>query len=186
MWIDRNGSEILNRSDCRRLLALAASKEGIGRLGVSCASAPVIVPVNFTYPATQDHRVVVRLNEGSLSRMVSGALVAFEVDQVDDEEGVAWSVLVRGLAEPLSRHEPETQPSTIPTPLVPSPGNVALAIRDDIVTGRRFSVRVTDRALPIRHSSRAEQPSPLGSSEDVPNEIGLLQEGDFNMDTRGE
>jgi Pyridoxamine 5'-phosphate oxidase len=120
MWIDQNGSEILNRSERHRLLALAASHEGIGRLGVSRASAPLIDPVNFTYDATHGHRVVLRLSEGSLSHTFGGALVA--LDYVDHEDGVAWSVLVRGLAKPLSGQERETQPPTIPTPLVSSVG----------------------------------------------------------------
>lgn len=141
MWIDQRGSEVLVPSECRRLVARAAKHGGVGRLGVSRDGAPIIEPVNFTYDAEHGHRVLVRLGDGSFSEAVSGALVSLEVDEVDREHDVAWSVLIRGLATPLAPEEIETLGRDAPRPLVPSPGTTVFALRDDIVTGRRFALR---------------------------------------------
>jgi hypothetical protein len=45
VWIDQRGSEVLDRNECQRLLALRAG--GIGRFGLSAAGQVVIVPVNY-------------------------------------------------------------------------------------------------------------------------------------------
>jgi len=104
MWIDQRGSEVLAVPECFRLLAHGVQSMGFGRLGVSTAQAPVVVPVNY---AVRDREVLVRIGVGFLLQAAGGELVAFEVDEIDLEGGVAWSVLVRGLAtvigEPTGR-----------------------------------------------------------------------------------
>ena len=117
------------------MLAKASKKELTGRLGISTQRAPIIQPVNFTF---HDHRIVVRLGSGHMADIVSGALVAFEVDHIDRDAHVAWSVLVRGLATPLEESERQELGDKAPMPLVPSPGNSVFVIRLDVVTGRRF------------------------------------------------
>ncbi len=135
MWTDERGSELLPLAECVRLLAIAAKKGLTGRLGISTEQAPIIQPVNFTY---HDHHVVIRLGSGHLLDIVSGALVAFEVDDVDRDAHKAWSVLVRGLAIPVEESERQAITKVAPTPLVPSPGDMILLIRLDVVTGRQF------------------------------------------------
>jgi hypothetical protein len=135
MWTDDRGSELLPLADCMRLLATAAKKGSTGRLGISTAQAPIIQPVNFTY---HDRRIVIRLGSGHLVDTISGALVAFEVDDVDRDAHTAWSVLVRGLATPLEESERQAIAGVTPTPLVPSPGDMIFVVRLDVVTGRRF------------------------------------------------
>ncbi len=134
MWLDQRGSEILTENECRRLLALAAKEIHLGRLAVPDVQAPLLVPLNFT---VHDNFVLVRIGPGRLSELASGSLVAFEVDHVEPRPGQAWSVLVRGLASPVAPGE--TPPDAwMPQPWVPEPGEQILAIRPDIVTGRRF------------------------------------------------
>jgi Mg-chelatase subunit ChlI len=70
-----------------------------------------------------------------------GGLVASEVDQVDRDTATGRSVLVRGLATLLPESEPPDEERLHPTPLVPEPGKKLLAIRTDVVTGRRFELR---------------------------------------------
>ncbi len=139
VWIDQRGSEVVPLPECLRLLAAAAKKGAIGRIAVSQDQAPLVRPANFTY---HDRYLAVRLGPGAIGSAAAGALVAFEVDEVDRENGVAWSVLVRGLATVLT---PETERDTgikvVPAPLVPEPGEMVLAIRADVVTGRRFPVQ---------------------------------------------
>lgn len=135
--MDRRGSEIIPLGECLRLLAVAAKHGAVGRLAVSCAQAPLMAPVNFTY---RDRAVVVRLGEGTLAAAATGSLVAFETDVVDEQAGSAWSVLVRGLATELDGPERLGTALVAPAPLVPSPGDRVIAIRADVVTGRRFRV----------------------------------------------
>ena len=146
MWIDQRGSEVLGAAECRRLLALAAKEVGYGRLAVSREGAPVVVPVNFTW---QDSEVRIRLAEGFLTSVVPGHLVAFEVDMVDEQAESAWSVLARGLAHETDAAEGQGVGDG-PQPMVPRPGDRVLAIRPDVVTGRRF---------PIRRASRGPGPT---------------------------
>jgi hypothetical protein len=66
--------------------------------------------------------------------------VAFEVDEVNEGTGLAWSVLVRGLAI-LVDNPTETELGMAAEPLVPEPGDMVLTVRPDRITGRRFAVR---------------------------------------------
>lgn len=139
MWIDQRGSDVLPAPECLRLLAAAAKSGAVGRLAVSRADAPLVVPVNFAY---DDHRVVVRLGEGIMSEVAANALVAFETDEVNREERIAWSVLVRGLATPVEASGGNATGTILhlPVPLVPEPGEKLLVIRADVISGRRFAL----------------------------------------------
>jgi len=142
MWIDQRGSEVLSRIECLRLLALAGRSAVVGRLAVSTESSPVVHPVNFVF---EDSRVLVRLGDGWMWATAPGRLVAFEVDGVTSECGApapcAWSVLVRGLAMRLPFSSSDDWMKREPVPAVTDPGERLLAIRPDVVTGRRFSFR---------------------------------------------
>jgi hypothetical protein len=135
MWTDQRGSELLPMAECIRLLAKAAKTGLTGRLGISTHQAPIIQPVNFKY---HDHRIVVRLGSGHLVDIITGALVAFEVDHLDGHTQEAWSVLVRGQASQLKGPQREAMAEYIPTALVPRQGDLVFVIRLDVVTGRRF------------------------------------------------
>ena len=82
-----------------------------------------------------------RLGPGLTVDAAEEGLIAFEVDQVDRDTATAWNVLVRGLATPLPESEPPDEAHLDPAPLVPEPGEKLLAIRIDVVTGRRFEPR---------------------------------------------
>jgi Pyridoxamine 5'-phosphate oxidase len=137
VWIDQRGSEILGQAECLRLLALGAKEDGVGRLAVSRADAPIVQPVNFTY---HEHQILIRLGEGFMADAAHGALVAFEVDRFDQGASVAWSVLVRGLATVVAEEDATALAEAAPRPVVPTPGLILLSIRPDAVTGRRFPV----------------------------------------------
>jgi len=142
VWVDQRGSELLPLPECLRLLAKAAKDGLTGRLGVSTEQAPIIQPVVFAY---HDRGIVVRLGPGRMAASITGALVAFEVDHLDGTAGVAWSVLVRGLATPLEESEHFGETDIAPTPLVPAPGDLVFVIRLDVVTGRRFRLNNATR-----------------------------------------
>jgi hypothetical protein len=133
MWIDQRGSEILDTPECVRLLALAAKEDHIGRLAVTDGQSPLVVPLNFMF---YEGEVFVRIGPGGLSDLVPDSLVSSEVDRVETDRAVAWSVLVRGRA---SKAAAGTQyGKAMPKPWVPEPGHIVLSIRPDVVTGRRF------------------------------------------------
>jgi hypothetical protein len=138
MWLDKRGSVVLPEPESMRLLAVAAKEIGIGRIGVPTDQAPVVVPVNF---GIRDRQVLIRVGAGFFSGAAAGRLVAFEVDHVDVSEGVAWSVLVRGMARLIE--SPSEELAAVARPLVPDPGDMVLVIRPDVLTGRRFTLHQT-------------------------------------------
>lgn len=137
MWIDAKGSTVLPSPECLRLLAVGAKQGGIGRIGIATDQAPVVIPVNF---ALRDGQVLVRVGTGFLSRAARGHLVAFEVDHIDSDAGMAWSVLVRGLAT-LIEAPSQSELDAAGYPLVPEPGDMVMILRPDVITGRRFELR---------------------------------------------
>lgn len=137
MWVDQRGSEVLGRSECMRLLRIASQAGDLGRLGISTKGSPIVVPVNFAYV---NQEVFIRIGPGSIASSARDTLVAFEVDNVDEERGVAWSVLLRGLARHLPTHDHHQLWKELPEPMVPVPGDIVVAIRGDYVSGRRFAL----------------------------------------------
>ena len=127
---------MLPAPECMRLLAVAAMREEVGRIGIATDQAPVVVPVNFT---VTDGQILLRIGAGFLSHSAAGQLVAFEVDTEDHDAGTAWSVLARGLAT-LVESPSQAQLDAAPRPLVPDPADQILIVRPDIVTGRHFEI----------------------------------------------
>jgi transcriptional regulator with XRE-family HTH domain len=73
---------------------------GIGRIVFSTGSGPVALPVNFIFAGGA---VIFRTSD-AMADDIAGD-VAFEVDHIDEEMSVGWSVLVRGQARRIE--EPE-------------------------------------------------------------------------------
>jgi uncharacterized protein len=88
----------LTVAECRELL----TRHHFGRFGFMDAVGvlPSIVPVNYLL---DNDRIVIRTDAGSkLAAGLRGAPVAFEVDGVDQNHQVGWSVVVRGRAEEIT------------------------------------------------------------------------------------
>jgi nitroimidazol reductase NimA-like FMN-containing flavoprotein (pyridoxamine 5'-phosphate oxidase superfamily) len=138
MWIDQRGSEVLTRNECRRLLAVKAG--GIGRVGLIKDEQVAIVPVNY---AMVDDDVLIQVGSGDmLDAATKATLVAFEVDDVSASEGVAWSVLVQGLATLVPEDKTLEAGASRVAPLVPEPGHSLVRIRTGVLSGRRFPLTV--------------------------------------------
>lgn len=92
---DRNGFEVLDRTDCLALIAPA----GIGRVGFTARALPQILPVDYALVGDQ---IVFRTSPGSqLERALRDeTVVAFEVDDVGRHPLETWSVVVTGRAGP--------------------------------------------------------------------------------------
>ena len=87
--------ERLGRAECLELLKTVP----VGRIGITVGALPVILPLNFSLI---DGSIVFRTVPGTkLAAATSGAVVAFEVDAYDKDEGSGWSVLVQGVASEI-------------------------------------------------------------------------------------
>jgi nitroimidazol reductase NimA-like FMN-containing flavoprotein (pyridoxamine 5'-phosphate oxidase superfamily) len=90
--LDRNGLEVLDRATSLSLLATAT----LGRIAVTDRALPTILPVNFAFDG---ERILIRTSPGAkLTAAAAGAVVAFEVDDVDPIYHAGWSVTVTGPA----------------------------------------------------------------------------------------
>ncbi|WP_329281864.1 helix-turn-helix domain-containing protein [Streptomyces sp. NBC_01451] len=85
----------LSKAECTELM----STHGVGRLAVSTALGPVIVPVNYS---VVEDTIVFRTAHDATPSLASGCLVAFEVDRIDDAFSQGWSVLARGYAHTVT------------------------------------------------------------------------------------
>jgi uncharacterized protein len=84
--------EDLDPSACEALLRAGT----IGRLGIDLDGAPVIFPVNYRVVETGGQPLVaIRARTGGTLDH-DGALVAFEIDGIDESHHRGWSILVRG------------------------------------------------------------------------------------------
>lgn len=93
------GLELLDEPECRSLLAGGT----IGRVGMTVAALPVILPVNYAY---LDGDVVFRTSDGTkLRASQAGTVVAFEVDSYDTDAQSGWSVLAVGRAREITESD---------------------------------------------------------------------------------
>ncbi|MDX3458900.1 pyridoxamine 5'-phosphate oxidase family protein [Streptomyces sp. ME02-8801-2C] len=81
----------LGTEECWRRL----STHGVGRLAVTTAEGPTVLPVNYS---VVDGAIAFRTAPGSTASQVPGTRVAFEVDHIDEAFSQGWSVLLRGPA----------------------------------------------------------------------------------------
>jgi nitroimidazol reductase NimA-like FMN-containing flavoprotein (pyridoxamine 5'-phosphate oxidase superfamily) len=93
--IDHQGLEVLSTDECWDLVR----ETPVGRIAFVESGLPTILPVNH---GLLGHRVVIRTAGGALlNEALLNKPVAFEVDGFDEAARTGWSVLVRGMAEPL-------------------------------------------------------------------------------------
>ena len=132
MEFDRNGLEILERSDCMQLLGEAT----IGRLAISSGALPVILPVNFLLDS---ERILIRTSAGTkLAAALANAVVAFEIDEVDSFTHTGWSVAVTGFAREITDADELARIRRLPLAhWAPTDGHV-VAVSTDVVSGRRI------------------------------------------------
>lgn len=145
MEIDRNGFEVLDRSECFRLLSGA----GVGRIAITSGSLPVVLPLSY---AMDGDAIVVETGRGNnLESATAGAVVGFEVDNLHEHGHNAWTVMVTGVAQEVQdRAEIEHLRSLLPAGPATYLGDERFVrISSELVTGRR-----TDRRE-RRHRNRA-------------------------------
>src|SRR5215213_4940807 len=127
--------EQLSESECWALLRTTS----VGRLAVWMEDHPDIFPLNY---AVDRGTVVFRSRAGTkVSAALSDSPVALEADGYDAETAKAWSVVIRGNAEEITRG-PDLM-DTIDLPLFPwQAGDKGRFIRiiPTTTSGRRFPI----------------------------------------------
>ncbi|WP_344538417.1 pyridoxamine 5'-phosphate oxidase family protein [Actinomadura fulvescens] len=125
----------LDRDEC---LSLVGTTE-VGRVGFDDGEGPTVFPVNF---ALDGECVLFRTTltgrlYQSLTAIPDAAIrIAFEVDWINQEQHIGWSVLLRGGAEAVSVEEGEKQEWPQPWPAGEREAYVRL--RPTSVCGRRL------------------------------------------------
>jgi nitroimidazol reductase NimA-like FMN-containing flavoprotein (pyridoxamine 5'-phosphate oxidase superfamily) len=90
-WLEeRTGLGAMSEHECWTRLAEAA----IGRIGVIAGQEPLVLPVNF---AVDRDRIVFRTGAGTkFHAVVHEAVLALEIDGIDERYHLGWSVLMVG------------------------------------------------------------------------------------------
>lgn len=129
-----DGYRELPRQECLRLMA----EVPLGRIVYTCRALPAVLPVTFSLDA--DGAVLLRTAAGSdLVRAMEGAVVAFEVDDVDAARQSGWSVVVTGAATVVTDPvEHQRLSRTGPVSWVPAPQEVFIRIAPELITGREL------------------------------------------------
>jgi uncharacterized protein len=137
MAMDRNGLDILSRTECLELIR----SRPIGRVAVSAHALPVILPVNYRLLGDA---VVFATGVGSKSLSVEHeTVVAFEVDDFDVATRSGWSVLIVDIARELDERDDDWEAAR-GLDLHPWVGHHAkylIKLPTDRISGRRLSGR---------------------------------------------
>jgi hypothetical protein len=124
----------LSDAECLRLLA----SRQFGRYAhVVSARALDVVPVN--YVSRSDGSVVFRTGPGpKLSAADRRDVVAFQVDDIDEDNRTGWSVLVTGRARRMS-HAEVRDLGPLPQPWANGPRHQLVVIEPTRIEGRRLT-----------------------------------------------
>ena len=128
--------EVLSPDECIVLLG----SHDLGRIAFNVEGQPEVFPVNY---AMEGRVVVFRTGSGTKLDFVPKTRLAFEVDEWDPKLGIGWSVVVKGLAEEVTRNLGRTAEHIRKAPVHPvAPGERWhwLAIQPSEISGRRFKV----------------------------------------------
>jgi nitroimidazol reductase NimA-like FMN-containing flavoprotein (pyridoxamine 5'-phosphate oxidase superfamily) len=129
--------ETLSSADCLDLL----SSRDLGRIALVIDDQPEIFPVNY---AIDRPTVVFRVAPGTKPALAMNRRIAFEVDHLDRKAGVAWSVIVKGVAlDVTTSKDPFTAflRTADVRPAAPGDRPLWMAIYPSEISGRRFRVR---------------------------------------------
>lgn len=125
----------LTTQECWELLG----SHGVGRVAVTTAAGPAILPVNYVAVGTE---VAYRTAADAGPAEAAGHEVAFEVDRVDDAFSRGWSVLVVGdartVTEPEAVRRLETHSRS--RPWAGGVRDLWITVTPGRVTGRRIVV----------------------------------------------
>ncbi|WP_406675401.1 pyridoxamine 5'-phosphate oxidase family protein [Nonomuraea sp. N2-4H] len=119
----------LPAAEAMRLLARAP----LGRIVFTRHALPAVRPVNH---AVVDGAIVIRTTPGMIiGGHMEQAVVAYEADELDGQERLGWSVIVTGVAAPVTDPEEAARLRGLVRPWVTGEMDQVIRIRPEIVTG---------------------------------------------------
>ncbi|HEU5332552.1 MAG TPA: pyridoxamine 5'-phosphate oxidase family protein [Actinocrinis sp.] len=129
--VDANGVEVMSRAEAIGLL----EAQEVGRLVYTRRVLPAVIPVNFV---VRGGAVLIRTgSKSSLAQAVRGAVVAFQVDEVDRVGRSGRSVIVTGVAQLVTDHAQLAQARADgPVPWAAGAKDYFIRIPLTVVTGR--------------------------------------------------
>jgi nitroimidazol reductase NimA-like FMN-containing flavoprotein (pyridoxamine 5'-phosphate oxidase superfamily) len=129
-------TSVIDRDECLRLV----SGSYVGRIGLSVAALPVVLPVNYVWDVD---RIVLCTEPGAkLDAARHGLVACLEVDDFDPVGHRGWSVLVTGRLTDLRDPAELARAQRLPlAPWMPMTDPHFLALSAELVTGRRLPGR---------------------------------------------
>ena len=126
----------LSEAECQELLA----QHTAGRVGFMAPEGPQILPVTYQY---RNGSVIFRTSPaGALSGLIRRTSVAFEIDDIDEQNKSGWSVLVLGFAEAMAHNYLLTSAwETGPVPWADGIRNLFIEIKPRKISGRSVRPR---------------------------------------------
>jgi hypothetical protein len=127
----RGNFRVLSETDCQELPA----QHTAGRVGFLAPDGPQILPVTYQY---RSGSVIFRTSPlGPMAGLVRRTRVAFEIDEIHEQDKSGWSVLVVGFAEALTHgHLLASAWQTGPVPWADGTRNLFIEITPGKVSGR--------------------------------------------------
>jgi nitroimidazol reductase NimA-like FMN-containing flavoprotein (pyridoxamine 5'-phosphate oxidase superfamily) len=125
---------IIPEDECWSLLR----NHNVGRLAIVIGGRPRIFPINY---AAAEDVLVFRTESGAKLEHGPGSAACFEIDQYDQRDATAWSVMVVGPLEDITDAADERSRvlRRLPIePAAPGPRLHWLALNAEEVSGRRF------------------------------------------------
>jgi nitroimidazol reductase NimA-like FMN-containing flavoprotein (pyridoxamine 5'-phosphate oxidase superfamily) len=122
----------LSRREC---IALLAGKQ-VGRAVFTERAMPAVVPVTF---AIRDDAIVMcTAADTRLASAASRGVLAFQVDEIDQDTRTGWSVVVVGVAELVEDPVQQGDIRCLLEPWAPGRNDVFIRLPLKVVTGRRI------------------------------------------------
>ena len=129
------GLDELSPAECWQLVAT----QPVGRVAIIVGHYPLVFPVNF---AVDDKTILYRTGVGTKLHSIHRSNVTFQVDAIDPVHHTGWSVMIKGVAQELSRARDRAAVSRAEfggaTPWAPGDRAHLIRIIADQITGRRI------------------------------------------------
>jgi nitroimidazol reductase NimA-like FMN-containing flavoprotein (pyridoxamine 5'-phosphate oxidase superfamily) len=136
--------EALSHDECLELLGRAQ----VGRVVFTMGALPAVVPVTFALQGA-DAILTRTAADTRLAKAAKGAVLAFQVDELDAASRTGWSVVVTGVAELVTDTDERRRLDGLLEPWAPGERDVFIRVPLTMVSGRRIVV---------------SEPSPNGSA----------------------
>lgn len=141
--MNAEGTSTLAKMTRGQAIGLLATGD-VGRLIYTRRALPAVIPVNYTL--AEDALWIWTASGSTLAQAVRGAVVGFEVDELDRDTRTGWSVVVLGVAHLIAEpHELARVGAFAPQPWVAGRKEHLIQIRLEQVSGRRIAPETDER-----------------------------------------